>query len=115
MQLTPEEILCALVKTINEKTNITDNFVELSKRYDKLMAEKKDIEFQELYARNIVDMANNIFAGYRLLELGLHCEHKKAVARIFIEKSEAQLAQLSLPILKQNLSTIQNRNLVIEL
>lgn len=44
MQLTPEEILCALVKTINEKTNITDNFIELSKRYDKLMADKKEVK-----------------------------------------------------------------------
>jgi len=74
-----------------------------------IFAEKNDKEFQSYFARNVVDMACELFIGYRMLKLSTKDDRKKIVTRFFVEKAFANALKLSEPIIKGNTTAITNR------
>ncbi|MEI6079743.1 MAG: acyl-CoA dehydrogenase family protein [bacterium] len=79
------------------------------------VAEVNDKEFMSYYARNIVDMAADLFIGYRLLEFGAHNEHKREVAKLFIEKAFANSLKLSEPLMRRQTTAMNNRDVILEI
>ncbi len=74
-----------------------------------IFAEKNDKEFQSYFARNVVDMACELFIGYRLLKHSIHNERKRIVTRLFVEKAFANALKLSDPVIKGHTTAINNR------
>lgn len=74
-----------------------------------IFAEKNDKEFQSYFARNVVDIACELFIGYRMLKLSTKDDRKKIVVRFFVEKAFANALKLSEPIIKGNTTAITNR------
>ena len=79
-----------------------------------VIAEVNDKEFMSYYSRNIVDMASDLLIGYRLLQFGIHNEHKREVAKLFIEKAFANSLKLSEPVMKKNKTAMENRDIILE-
>ena len=79
-----------------------------------IFAEKNDKEFQSYFARNVVDMACELFIGYRMLKLSIHNERKRVVTRFFVEKAFANALKLAEPVIKSNTTAIINRNVIME-
>lgn len=80
-----------------------------------VVSEANDKEFMNYYARNIVDMTTELLIGYRLLQFGIHNEHKREVAKLFIEKAFANTLKLSEPLMKKNKTAINSRDIILEL
>ncbi|MBN1115033.1 MAG: acyl-CoA dehydrogenase family protein [Oligoflexia bacterium] len=80
-----------------------------------IFAEKKDAEFQNYYARNVVDMACDLFIGYRMLDFAVIDDRKKVVAKLFIEKAFDNALKLVEPVIKNRTTAIENRNLLLGL
>ena len=78
------------------------------------IAERNDKEFQSYFARNVVDMACELFAGYRMLKLSVNNERKRVLTRFFVERAFANSLKLAEPIIKMNTTAITNRNVIME-
>jgi len=74
-----------------------------------IFAEKNDKEFQSYFARNVVDMACELFIGYRMLKLSIHDDRKRIVTRFFVEKAFANALKLTEPVIKGSTTAINNR------
>jgi len=80
-----------------------------------IFAEKNDKEFQNYFARNVVDMACELFIGYRMLKLSVHNERKREVVKLFVEKAVANALKLSEPVIKNSITAITNRDVIMEI
>ena len=80
-----------------------------------IFAEKNDKEFQNYFARNVVDMACELFIGYRMLKLSMHNERKRDVTKLFVEKAVANALKLSEPVIKNSITAITNKEIIMEI
>jgi alkylation response protein AidB-like acyl-CoA dehydrogenase len=69
--------------------------------------------FQNYYARNVVDMASDLLIGYRLLQFGMDNEHKREVAKLFIERAHANSFKLYEPIHRRQKTAIEYRDVIL--
>jgi alkylation response protein AidB-like acyl-CoA dehydrogenase len=79
------------------------------------IAEVNDKEFMNYYARNVVDMAADLFIGYRMLGFGIHNEHKREVAKLFIERAFANAQKLSDPVIRRYTTAMDCRDVILEM
>jgi 3-(methylthio)propanoyl-CoA dehydrogenase len=79
------------------------------------IAEVNDKEFMNYYARNVVDMAADLFIGYRMLGFGVHNEHKREVAKLFIERAFANAQKLSDPVIRRSTTAMDCRDVILEM
>ncbi|MFH1222780.1 MAG: acyl-CoA dehydrogenase family protein [Pseudomonadota bacterium] len=98
--------------TVKESLNSIRSMVN---RCVNIFAEKNDKEFQSYFARNVVDMACELFIGYRLLKFSIKDERKRFITRLFVEKAFANALRLTEPILKNDITAITNRDVIMEL
>jgi len=95
-----------------ELHNVAENLSSIRSMLNRcinIFADKNDKEFQSYFARNVVDMACELFIGYRMLKLSTKDERKRIVTRFFVEKTFANALKLSDPIIKGNTTAITNR------
>ena len=79
------------------------------------IAEVNDKEFLNYYARNVVDMAADLFIGYRMLGFSVHNEHKREVAKLFIERAFANAQKLSDPVIRRHTTAMDARDVILEI
>ncbi len=77
-------------------------------------SERNDKEFVSYFSRNVVDMACELFIGYRMLKLSIHNERKRVITRLFVEKALSNALKLAEPVLKRHTTAITNRDLIME-
>ncbi|MCX6112797.1 MAG: acyl-CoA dehydrogenase family protein [Proteobacteria bacterium] len=105
------------IKFPTELHNLRETLTSIRSMLNKcinVIAEVNDKDFMSYYSRNIVDMATDLLIGYRLLQFGIHNEHKREIAKLFIEKAFANTLKLSEPVMKRNKTAMENRDIILE-
>jgi 3-(methylthio)propanoyl-CoA dehydrogenase len=77
--------------------------------------ESKDKNFQSFYARNIVEMANELTISFKMLYQSVKKEEKRVVARLFIERAYDNALKLSSPLMEKKRVSIDNRDMILGL
>lgn len=77
--------------------------------------ESKDKDFQSFYARNIVEMANEITISFKMLYQSIKKEEKRAVVRLFIERAYDNALKLSSPLMEKKRVSIDSRDIILGL
>jgi len=75
---------------------------------------KKDGQYNDLYARNLVDMATSILIGYLLIKQASSSARKKIVAKRFITRLLPQIKMNYQHIVSGDKSTLKNFDTLVK-
>lgn len=75
---------------------------------------KKDNQLMDLCARDVVDIASDIFAGYLFLRQAVHCSRKHKMAKMFIETLAPVVKMRAVRIKKTDKSKLKSFCLIAD-